>query len=57
MYQTGRRTVAGEMVTAWIITIPICAALASFFSLPLGLVARQAPPRDRLRLPCGASQG
>ena len=32
--------VAGEMVMAWIITIPICAALAYLFYLPLGLMAR-----------------
>ena len=32
--------VAGEMITAWIITIPICAGLAYLFYLPLGLVAR-----------------
>jgi PiT family inorganic phosphate transporter len=32
--------VAGDMITAWIITIPICATLAYFFYLPLGLAAR-----------------
>jgi PiT family inorganic phosphate transporter len=32
--------VAGEMITAWIITIPICAALAYLFFLPLGLAPR-----------------
>jgi PiT family inorganic phosphate transporter len=34
-----RWAVAGEMITAWIITIPICAALAYLFYLPLGLAA------------------
>jgi phosphate/sulfate permease len=28
------------MITAWIITIPICAALAYLLYLPLGLAAR-----------------
>jgi PiT family inorganic phosphate transporter len=32
--------VAGQMITAWIITIPICAALAYLYYLPMGLVAR-----------------
>jgi len=32
--------VAGDMITAWIITIPICAALAYLFYLPLGLASR-----------------
>lgn len=31
--------VAGDMVTAWIITIPICATLAYLFYQPLGLLA------------------
>jgi PiT family inorganic phosphate transporter len=35
-----RWNVAGEMITAWIITIPICAALAYLIFLPLGLAAR-----------------
>jgi PiT family inorganic phosphate transporter len=35
-----RWSIAGEMLTAWIITIPICAALAYLFYLPLGLVGR-----------------
>jgi PiT family inorganic phosphate transporter len=35
-----RWSVAGEMITAWIITIPICAALAYLLYLPLGLAAR-----------------
>jgi PiT family inorganic phosphate transporter len=35
-----RWSIAGEMLTAWIITIPICAALAYLFYLPLGLVSR-----------------
>jgi PiT family inorganic phosphate transporter len=30
--------VASQMITAWIITIPICAALAYVFYLPLGLI-------------------
>jgi PiT family inorganic phosphate transporter len=34
-----RWAVAGEMITAWIITIPICAGLAYLFYLPLGLAA------------------
>jgi len=32
--------VAGDMITAWIITVPICATLAYAFYLPLGLAAR-----------------
>lgn len=32
--------VAGDMITAWIITIPICAALAYLFYFPFGLVVR-----------------
>ena len=32
--------VAGQMITAWIITIPICAGLAFLFYLPLGMVGR-----------------
>ncbi len=35
-----RWEIAGEMITAWIITIPACAALAYVFYLPLSLVAR-----------------
>ena len=33
-------SVAGNMITAWIITIPICATLAAAYSLPLGLLVR-----------------
>ena len=35
-----RWSIASEMVTAWIITIPICAGLAFLFYLPLGLASR-----------------